>query len=112
MIGAPRILQGPKTNPKTLKKIREALIKEESIRVDLLNYAKDGSEYWLDFAIPLIYDDSQKLVFFAAIERDVTEHKVMQETLYQLATTAPLTGVFNRRRFLEGFKLDSAVFSS
>jgi diguanylate cyclase (GGDEF)-like protein len=72
--------------------------------VDLLNYGKDGSEYWLDFAITPIYDDAGKLIFFAAIERDVSEHKVMQEELYQLATTDSLTGVFNRRRFLENFE--------
>ncbi|MCH9756295.1 MAG: PAS domain-containing protein [Gammaproteobacteria bacterium] len=51
----PRILQGPKTDKNTLKKIKQALIEEKSIRVDLLNYAKDGTEYWLDFAITPIY---------------------------------------------------------
>ena len=47
----PRILQGDKTDKNTLKKIRDALQKKEPVHAELLNYAKDQTEYWLDFTI-------------------------------------------------------------
>lgn len=97
----PRILQGPKTDKNTLKKIRTALKKEKSIRVDILNYTKNGKPYWLDFAIAPLYDATGKLQYFAAIERDVTKNKKLQNELYELATTDTLTKTFNRRRFFE-----------
>ena len=97
----PRILQGPETNRETLGKIKEALLALKSIRVNLLNYKKDGSKFWLDINIIPIYDENGNLEYFAAIERDVTQYKHLQANLYHLASTDPLTGVFNRRRFFE-----------
>jgi diguanylate cyclase (GGDEF)-like protein/PAS domain S-box-containing protein len=97
----PRILQGPDTDPSTLKKIRCAMMNEKMVRVELLNYSKDGTPYWLDFAITPLYDKNKNLQFFAAIERDITKNKTLQNNLYQLASTDALTGVWNRRRFFE-----------
>lgn len=95
----PRILQGPKTDRKTLDKIREALEKGERINVELLNYSKRGEEYWLDFSINPIYTEEGELKYFAAIERDITEKKAREEKLKASAFEDPLTSIFNRRHF-------------
>lgn len=94
-----RILQGPKTDRKTLDKIKQALKNKESISVELLNYSKTGEEYWLDFSINPIFNEKGELQYFAAIERDITEKKAREEKLKASAFQDPLTGIFNRRHF-------------
>lgn len=95
----PRILQGPKTSRETLDKIKQAILNEEKISVELLNYSKSGQEYWLDFTIIPIYDENGKLKYFSAIERDITDKKVREESLKVSAFEDHLTGVYNRRYF-------------
>jgi two-component system, sensor histidine kinase and response regulator len=65
-------LQGPDTDPETVKKIHEALSAEEGISVEILNYAKDGRAYWLSIEIQPMRDEDGRLTNFMAIERDVT----------------------------------------
>lgn len=96
----PRILQGPKTSAKTRQKVRVSLTQQEPVRVEILNYAKDGAEYWLDMSIfPLMNADGE-VTHFGAIERDITQQKTMAEELARLANTDPLTGLDNRRAFM------------
>ncbi|WP_025899370.1 PAS domain-containing protein [Sneathiella glossodoripedis] len=47
----PRLLQGENTSPETREAIKSALQEHQSIRVDILNYTKQGDEYWLDMNI-------------------------------------------------------------
>lgn len=82
----PRILQGEKTDKKTLRQIRVALEKKEAIHVELLNYAKDQSEYWLNFTIIPIKDNNGYVKYFAAIEHDITERKKREEARSTLST--------------------------
>lgn len=65
-------LQGPDTDPQTIGQIRKALAAEEAISVEILNYRKDGSSYWLSIEIQPMRDDEGRLTNFMAIERDVT----------------------------------------
>ena len=71
----PRFLQGEKTDRQSLAEIHQALLKRESIRTQLFNYGKDGTEYWLEVDIVPIFDAAGKCTHFAAIERDITEKK-------------------------------------
>jgi diguanylate cyclase (GGDEF)-like protein/PAS domain S-box-containing protein len=97
----PRILQGPKTNKTTLKRIKNSLIKREPIRVELYNYSKNGDGYWLDLAIIPLFDKDGNLQYFAAIERDVTQQQLLKAELEQLAEQDALTGILNRRQFIK-----------
>jgi diguanylate cyclase (GGDEF)-like protein/PAS domain S-box-containing protein len=97
----PRILQGPKTDINTLRRIKTPLSSGKELRVELLNYSKDGKEYWLDFAVTPIFNDKGEIQNFAAIERDVTEQKTLQQNLYDLANKDPLTGAINRNRLYD-----------
>jgi diguanylate cyclase (GGDEF)-like protein/PAS domain S-box-containing protein len=81
----PRILQGDKTDKNTLKRIREALVKKEAIHVELLNYAKDQTEYWLDFTIVPIKNNNGDIKYFAAIEHDITERKKLENAQAMLS---------------------------
>lgn len=68
-----------KTDKDTLRKIRVALEKKEAITVELLNYTKDKSEYWLSFTIIPIKNSTGDVKYFAAIEHDITERKKMEK---------------------------------
>ena len=77
----PRILQGEKTNRATLKQLRQALDNWESIDVELINYRKDGTEFWLEMTIIPVADSTGYYTHWLAIQRDVTERKNLEEEL-------------------------------
>ncbi len=83
----PRILQGEKTDKATLDKLREALNNWQSIQVELINYRKDGSEFWINFQVFPIADEHGWYTHWVAIQRDVTERKEVEKNL-QLAKEA------------------------
>lgn len=97
----PRILQGKGTSEATCHEIRLALDKKEPIHVAILDYTKDGREYWLDLSIMPLRNAKGELTHFVAIERDVTGQKEMEKRLRELAERDPLTGLYNRRIFFE-----------
>lgn len=97
----PRMLQGPETDPITRNEIREALHQKKAVRTEVLNYTKSGKAYWLDLSIVPLKDESGAVKYFAAIERDLTRHKTIEEQLNQLASTDALTNTVNRRVFFE-----------
>ncbi|CZG71518.1 TPA: diguanylate cyclase [Legionella pneumophila] len=95
----PRILQGKETNQNTLKMIREAMKAQTSINVELLNYTKDGTPYWINFSIVYLRDGQGNLCYLGAIERDITAIKNLNFQLSEKAKTDPLTNVYNQENF-------------
>jgi len=78
---SPRFLQGEKTDHSVLAEIHAAVEKRQPIRRQLINYRKDGTEFWLDIDIVPIFDAAGKCTHFAAIERDITKTKEIEESL-------------------------------
>ena len=79
----PRILQGPKTDRTMLRKIHQALLTWQSIRVELLNYRKDGSQFWVEFEIVPVADETGWFTHWVSVQRDITERKLAEEALQQ-----------------------------
>lgn len=75
----PRILQGPKTDKRELARIRKALEMHETIEVEIINYKKNGEEYWANFTVVPVEDKQGRLTNFVAIQRDVTARKRQEE---------------------------------
>ncbi len=98
---SPRMLRGPNTDPATNAKIRAALEAGQPIRTEIENYAKDGHTYWLDLNIVPLRNDDGQITHFAAIQRDITAWKNLEQELTRLATTDALTGLRNRRSFFD-----------
>lgn len=73
-------LQGPDTDPETVKKLREAVQARESIQETIINYSKDGKKYWLDIKIDPLFEEGV-CTGFIAIERDVTARREALEKL-------------------------------
>ena len=68
----PRMLQGQKTDRTQLDKIRHALSYWQSVRVELLNYRKDGSEFWIELEIVPVTNESGMLTHWVSVQRDIT----------------------------------------
>jgi diguanylate cyclase (GGDEF)-like protein/PAS domain S-box-containing protein len=99
----PRMLQGPKTSARELARIRSALENFESVRAELINYRKDGGEYWLEMEIVPVRDAQGDFRHFVSVQRDITEKKNSQELIWRQANVDLLTSLPNRHMFLERF---------
>jgi PAS domain S-box-containing protein len=75
------VLQGPKTNPEHVQKIREGLARRESFSQEILNHGKDGSTYWLELNITPVFNEKGELEQFIGIERDISKRKRLEEML-------------------------------
>ena len=67
------MLQGPKTNGDVRARMREALLTWQPIRVELINYRKDGSEFVVELQINPLADEAGWYTHWIAVQRDVTE---------------------------------------
>ncbi len=77
----PRILQGEKTQRSELDKVRYALENWQSLRVELINYRKDGSEFWVEINITPVADEGGCYTHWVSIQREITERKLAEEQL-------------------------------
>lgn len=77
----PRILQGFKTSRTELDKIRSALSRREPIIVELINYRKDGSEFWSELSVVPVADKNGRYTHWISVQRDITERKLTEEAL-------------------------------
>jgi len=68
-----RFLQGPKTDPEPITRIREAIANEDVVVVELLNYRKNGTTFWNALHLGPIYNDKGELVYFFGSQWDVSD---------------------------------------
>ncbi len=80
---SPRILQGPKTDPEVLRTIKQCLKNKQPFNGELINYTKEGEEYWVEVNIVPVFDENGEVNQFAAIERDVTQAKKDRQELIE-----------------------------
>ena len=70
-----KFLQGPNTDKNELKKLSNALMKWESCEITILNYKKNGEEFWNNFTVSPVANEEGTYTHWIAIQRDVTEQK-------------------------------------
>lgn len=68
---SPRILQGADTDRAALDTIRSALEAWEKVRVEVKNYRKDGTPFWVDLAIHPVADEAGVHRYFVAVQREM-----------------------------------------
>ncbi|MEG4803666.1 PAS domain S-box protein [Microcoleus sp. ARI1-B5] len=96
----PRILQGEKTDRASLHRIRRALKTWQPVRVDSINYRKDGTEFWVELSIVPIADESGCFTHWVAVQRDISDRKQAEAALQQLNELLEMR-VLQRTRELE-----------
>ncbi len=71
----PRILLGPQSDRDHLDQVRQALSRLEPVRVELVNYRKDGSAYWVDVNFVPIMDEKDEFTHWVAVQRETTHRR-------------------------------------
>ncbi|MFO1418812.1 MAG: PAS domain S-box protein [Methylotetracoccus sp.] len=79
-----RNLQGPETDPETVKAIGRALAEGRNCEVVLRNYRKDGTAFWNELLISPVRDESGRLTHYVGIQTDVTERLRAQVERHEL----------------------------
>jgi PAS domain S-box-containing protein len=72
--------------------MRQALSAGQHFRGEILNRSKSGRTYWLDLDIQPIHDAHGKLIYFVAIESDVTGRKQVEMELRASQTVLEKAG--------------------
>jgi PAS domain S-box-containing protein len=75
------VLQGPRTNPATVQRMRERLRCGEGFTEEILNYRKDGRAYWIAVEVQPLRDEAGRITNFMAIESDITDRRAAQQRL-------------------------------
>lgn len=92
---SPRFLQGPDTDRDQLDRIREALVRRQSVTAELVNYRQDGTPFWVELVIVPIFDHGGLCTHFVSVQRDVGERRRAEERFRQsqrLESLGQLTG--------------------
>jgi PAS domain S-box-containing protein len=77
----PRILQGPNSNKEELKRLSAAIRNWQPCEITIINYKKNGEEFWIEFSVSPVADETGLYTHWIAIERDVTEKIKTEQTL-------------------------------
>jgi PAS domain S-box-containing protein len=92
----PRILQGAKTDPAELQKIRTAISHWQSVTVEVINYRKDGSEFWNEFNLVPVANAKGWYTHWIAVQRDTTARKRADEIRLALERERELSALKTR----------------
>ncbi|RZK83006.1 MAG: PAS domain-containing protein, partial [Methylobacterium sp.] len=68
-----RFLQGAETDPKSVRRIRDAVAERSDIAIDILNYRKDGSTFWNALYMSPVSNEAGELLYFFASQLDITD---------------------------------------
>ncbi|GLT43275.1 hypothetical protein SLA2020_172370 [Shorea laevis] len=69
-----RFLQGPETDPATVRKIREAIDSQTEVTVQLINYTKSGKKFWNLFHLQPMRDQKGEVQYFIGVQLDGSQH--------------------------------------
>ncbi|MEZ5339003.1 MAG: ATP-binding protein [bacterium] len=74
-----RFLQGERTDPAVIDLLRTALHERKACVVELLNYRRDGSEFWNSLSISPVSDADGNIVYFMGVQTDITMRRQLEE---------------------------------
>jgi PAS domain S-box-containing protein len=64
-----------------LGRLKALMRSGEPGRIDMTNYRKDGSQYWVNVSLVPLKDEQDTITHWIAIQRDITEHKKAAQTI-------------------------------
>jgi len=80
-----RMLQGPDTDPATVRRIREAIADSAPLIVDLLNYRKDGTPFWNRLSLRPVRNAEGVTTHVVGIQTDITHMRALEDRLFGFA---------------------------
>lgn len=97
----PSLFKSGRTDRKLYRELWRAIKNKRAWQGELENRRKNGEFYWESISIAPVLNEKDELVAFVGISMDISDRKNLEQQLKQLASTDPLTGIYNRRHFLE-----------
>ncbi len=79
-----RLLQGPATSKRDKDAIKNGLKSGKPFRSEIYNYSKTGRGYWIEIYTTPIYDSTDQITSYIAVENDITERKNNEEQIAKL----------------------------
>lgn len=67
-----KFLQGPETDPRVVRKLRQAINGGYAESLCLVNYRKDGTPFWNNIFISPLFDKQRRVKHFIGVQCDVT----------------------------------------
>jgi len=93
----PRFLQGRDTPGPALDRMRAAISARRPVRVELVNYRKDGHAFWVELSVVPVTGADGIVDHWVSVGREVSERKQAEQEITRLAMEDHLTGLPNRR---------------
>ena len=100
----PRLMQGQRTQRAELDRIRQALKRAQPVRAELINYKKNGEQFWLELDIVPVDYFNRGLTHWVAVARDITERKAAEDKIEHLAFYDALTQLPNRQLLMNSLQ--------
>ncbi len=82
----PSILNGLKTDTKVQEQISQAIANYQPVKVELIYYRKDGSEFWSEINVTPILDELGKCTNLIFVQRDISDRKLAEAERQLLLT--------------------------
>jgi diguanylate cyclase (GGDEF)-like protein/PAS domain S-box-containing protein len=76
--------------------------------IEVEMYRHDGTTFWAEITMSFIRDDAGVTTGMLGITRDITKRKAAEENLVYLAYHDALTGLANRKAFIEKLDMETA----
>jgi diguanylate cyclase (GGDEF)-like protein/PAS domain S-box-containing protein len=102
LLSKTQVLKAVKTNQAILDQIRIALEAWQPVQAELINYRKDGSEFWVELNITPVADEKGCYTHWISIERDITERKRTEEERLKFVSLVANSSDFIAMPSLEG----------
>jgi diguanylate cyclase (GGDEF)-like protein/PAS domain S-box-containing protein len=83
------------------RQLWETIRKGESWRGEIINRRKNGELYNEQLSINPVYGDGENITHFVAVKQDITDRKLIEEKIRQMAFYDPLTQLANRRLLVD-----------
>lgn len=97
----PRVLKSGLTAEEVYKELWSTVLIGNEWRGEFHNKKKNGELYWESANISPIFNEKGDMVQLLAVKEDITERKRLEMELQMQARTDELTGIPNRRCFME-----------
>lgn len=69
------LLQGPGTDPETAARMRDAVRAGEGVQVQIVNYDRQGTPYWVEIDVQPTRDSAGSITGFMSVQVDITDQK-------------------------------------
>ncbi|ERT07328.1 diguanylate cyclase domain protein [Lyngbya aestuarii BL J] len=97
----PQILQGPNTDHRVLKRLKQALARGQVFEGEAINYRQDGSEFQNHCYVEPIFNNQGQIIYYLSIHREIIPQNPIPTQFSTKNNLDPLTGLANRSLFLQ-----------